>query len=384
LISLIQLACAIAQHSSLSAVNYVLICSRLMFSCPHCVQDDAYFGGSNDTYDNDQQLSAHDLQLRSDMLQLQQLVANRPADALTQWPSQLQQQQRQLTDRQQQQATEQVQYLRPASPQHSQQLLLLQKPAWTSSLQDPTEQRQRRQQQRREKAASQQLQQQQQGQSSAGVGRDAAASMAALQQQLALRQLLRQQQQRQCQLQLQLRSEPAVLTSLIKRSTSWQQLQYYFSTYTAFFNPVHVSAAITHLAQLIGPMHPNAIPQQPQQLQQLLQELTSATAACVPDYGPRQLANTLWALNKLGLGSRVSRRVQASYLAAFGAKLQGAAPQHMSIVALAVGGMGWGTSSEWRQSLLQVRLTTLQICWPSMHSSHPLAGNTVCAIVWWF
>jgi hypothetical protein len=339
-----------------------------MFRCPYYEQEDAYSGGSSDIYDNDQQLSEHELQLRSDMLQLQQLVASGPADAQTQWPSQLQHQQHQLTDRQQQQTTEQVQYLRPASPQHSQQqLLLLQKPAWTSSLQDPTEQRQRRQQQRREKAASQQLLQQH-SQNSAGVGRAAAASMAALQQQLALRQLLRQQQQRQRQLQLQLRSEPAVLTSLIKRSTSWQQLQHYFSTYTAFFNPVHVSAALTHLAQLIGPMHPNSIPQQPQQLQQLLQELTSATAACVPDYGPRQLANTLWALNKLGLGSRVSRRVQASYLAAFGAKLQGAAPQHISIVALAVGGMGWGTSSDWRQSLLQVRPTTLQMCSPSMHS----------------
>jgi hypothetical protein len=316
------------------------------------LQEDAHAGGSSDNHSNDQQLSEHDLQLRSDMLQLQQLVANGPAGSYTQSHGQHELSSQQL---QQQQATEQVQHLRPASPQHSQQQVLLRKPAWNISLQDPTEQRQRRQQLRREKA-SKQLQQQQQGQNAAGSGKDAAASMAALQQQLALRQLLRQQQQRQRQLQLQLRSEPAVLTALIKRSTSWQQLQHLFTTYTAFFNPVHVSAAITHLAQLIGPVHPSAVSQQPQQLQQLLQELTSATAACVPDYGPRQLANTLWALNKLGLGSRVPRKVQASYLAEFRAKLQGAAPQHISSVALAVGGMGWGTSSEWQQSLLQVRV----------------------------
>jgi hypothetical protein len=321
------------------------------------LQDNTFSGVSSDDHSSDQQLSQHDLQLRSDMLQLQQLVANGPADTYPQWHGQLQQQREHASKQlhQQQQATDQVQHLRPALLQHSQQQLLLQKPAWTNGWQDPNEKRQQRQQQRREKAAKQQQQQQQQGLSSAIVSKDAAASMAALQQQLALRQLLRQQQQRQRQLQLQLRSEPAVLMALIKRSTSWQQLQHLFSTYTAFFNPVHVSAAITHLAQLIGPLHPSAVAQQQQQLQQLLQDLTSATAACVPDYGARQLANTLWALNKLGLGPGVSRTVQLSYLEAFTAKLRGAAPQHISNVAMAVAGMGWGTSSDWRQSLLQVR-----------------------------
>jgi hypothetical protein len=321
------------------------------------LQQDSDADDSSSGYSNDQQLSEQDLQLRSDMLQLQQLVANGPADMRTQWHQHDQQQehshQQQEHSHQQQQrrqTAEHVQPLRPASPHHQQQLM--QKPAWSSSLQDPHEQRQQRQQQRRDKAKSQQ---QQQGQGNGAASKDAAASLAALQQQLALRQLLRQQQQRQRQLQLQLRSEPAVLTALIKRSSSWQQLHHLFSTYTAYFNPVHVSAAITHLAQLLGPLPTSAVQQQPQQLQQLLQELTSATAACVPDYGPRQLANTLWALNRLGLGPRVPRKVQASYLAAFAAKLLGAAPQHISNAALAVGGMGWGTSSVWQQSLLQVR-----------------------------
>ncbi|KAF6257606.1 hypothetical protein COO60DRAFT_1211694 [Scenedesmus sp. NREL 46B-D3] len=114
----------------------------------------------------------------------------------------------------------------------------------------------------------------------------------------------------------------------------------------------------------MGPMHPSTVPQQPQQLQQLLQDLTSATAACVPDYGARQLANSLWALNRLGLGPRVSRKVKASYLAAFAAKLPGAAPQHISNAAMAVGGMGWGTSSQWRQSLLQAAASKQQFFKP--------------------
>eukprot|EP00878_Enallax_costatus_P017475 GHUV01018356.1.p1 GENE.GHUV01018356.1~~GHUV01018356.1.p1 ORF type:complete len:890 (+),score=363.92 GHUV01018356.1:326-2995(+) len=174
-----------------------------------------------------------------------------------------------------------------------------------------------------------------------------------LQQQILLRQLLQQQQVRQRRLQLQLRSEPAVLTSLVKRCHSWQHLQHLFNTYTQHFNAVHVSAALTHLAQIQGPISPLELDQQPNGLKQLMRELTSAAAACIPDYGARQLANTIWAISKLGCGSKVPRRLRNGYLTAFMQKLPGAAPQHISNVALAVGNMGWGTSTVWQQNLLQ-------------------------------
>lgn len=175
-----------------------------------------------------------------------------------------------------------------------------------------------------------------------------------LQQQLQLRHLIQQQQIRQRRLQLQLRSEPAVLTALIKRCRTWQTLQHLFSTYTDHFNPVHVSAAITHLAQLHGPIKPVELQQQPQGLQQLMRDLTAAAASCIPDYGPRQLANTIWAISKLGCGSKISMRLRAEYVNAFRHQLPAAAPQHISNVALAVGSMGWGTSTEWKRDLLAV------------------------------
>ncbi|KAF6257605.1 hypothetical protein COO60DRAFT_1211712 [Scenedesmus sp. NREL 46B-D3] len=57
-------------------------------------QQDTYSIGG-DAYSDEQQLSKHELQLRSDMLQLQQLVVNGPADTNTQWHEQLQQHEQQ-------------------------------------------------------------------------------------------------------------------------------------------------------------------------------------------------------------------------------------------------------------------------------------------------
>lgn len=302
-----------------------------------------------------QLLPVQAVQLRNDLLQLQHLVAQGPECTG-------------LTQQQQQQpehAEVQAVSLEVGQQQHlgsyqssALQFQLSQKPVSSSSEKEAAEQHQQEQQRRRRQQRTQPQHNQQRDDSHSSSSEPPVASVQAqqqlLQQQLQLRQLLRQQQQRQRQLQLQLRREPAVLTALIKRTRSWQQLQYIFNTYTTFFNPVHVSAALTHLGQIMHPVTPKTLPQQAAGFQQLLQDLASATAACVPDYGPRQLANTLWALKRLGFGDKVPRKVQLSYLNAFGAKLGGAAPQHISSVALAVGGMGWRTSSQWRQRLLLV------------------------------
>lgn len=196
---------------------------------------------------------------------------------------------------------------------------------------------------------------QQQAKDAAPAAADMQQQQQLLQQQILLRQLSQQQQVRHRRLQLQIRSEPAVLMSLIKRCNSWQRLQYLFNNHMQHFNAVHVAAAFTHLAQTHGLIHPHELEQQPDGLKQLMRDLTSAAAACIPDYGARQLANTIWAIGKLGCGSKVPRRLRNSYLNAFMQKLPSAAPQHISNVALAVGNMAWGTSTVWQQSMLQVR-----------------------------
>jgi hypothetical protein len=177
-----------------------------------------------------------------------------------------------------------------------------------------------------------------------------------LQQQLALRQLLLQQQHRKRQLQLQLRREPAVLTALIKHSTSWQRLQQLFHSFTPLFNPIHVSAALTHLAQLQQQrLSPQQLQQAPDGFKQLVQELTAAAVACIPDFGPRQVANSLWAIRGLGAGSSVTHRTRNSFLDAFAGRIQYAAPQHVAVMAAAIADMDWGTSTEWCTLLREVR-----------------------------
>lgn len=178
-----------------------------------------------------------------------------------------------------------------------------------------------------------------------------------LQQKLALEHLLRQQKQRKRQLQLQVRREPAVLTQLIKHSTSWQRLSQLFSNLTPLFNPIHVSAAITHLAQL--QQQPLAYQSTAKDsntlaLQQFVQDLTAAAVACIPDFGPRQIANSLWAINRLGCGSLVTRKLRNTFLEAFVEKLQYAAPQHVSMIAAAVANLGWASSTTWRSAILSV------------------------------
>jgi hypothetical protein len=178
-----------------------------------------------------------------------------------------------------------------------------------------------------------------------------------LQQHLELRALVRQQAQRARQLRLLCRREPAVLTALIKRASSWQRLSQLWASFTPLFNPIHVSAALTHLAQLQqqDAMTPAQLAAAPAGLCDLVTELTAAAAACVPDFGPRQLANSMWAISRLGAGGLVPRRLQGAFLEAFSASGQAAAPQHVANTAAAVARMGWGTSSEWRTQLLQVR-----------------------------
>lgn len=200
----------------------------------------------------------------------------------------------------------------------------------------------------------QQKQQQQQATAQAD-SQDQLQQQRLLQQHLALRQLIAQQQQRKRQLLLQIRREPAVLTALIKRSTSWQRLQQLFTSFTPLFNPVHVSAAITHLAQLQEqPLDAEQLAQAPTGFQQLVQDLTAAAVACIPDYGPRQVANSLWAISWLGADSLLNRKLRNAFMSAFTDKLQYAAPQHVANMAAAVANMEWPASIEWGAVMLQV------------------------------
>jgi hypothetical protein len=216
---------------------------------------------------------------------------------------------------------------------------------------------------------TQQHQQQQQSQQVSGAFSETPTQLQQrqlLQQQLALHHLLKQKQLQKRRLQLQVRQEPAVLTDLIKRSTSWQRLQQLFATFTPLFNPIHVSAAITHLAQLqeqpltdqqrVG-SHPD--------LKRLIQELTAAVMACIPDFGPRQLANSMWAIHRLGASKLVARRVRSAFLEAFVGKIKFAAPQHVAMTAAAVANMGWPSSTAWRSSILEVGMQSGQACRPA-------------------
>jgi hypothetical protein len=176
-----------------------------------------------------------------------------------------------------------------------------------------------------------------------------------LQQQLALRQLLMQQKQRKRQLQLQVRQEPAVLTALIKRSTSWQRLQQLFGSLTPLFNPIHVSAALTQLAQLQEqPLTPQQRAAAPSDFRQLVQDLVAAAVACIPDFGPRQVANSLWAIRRLGAQELLTKRMRSDFLTVFTDKLQYAAPQHVAIAAAAVANMGWSHAQTWVASVHEV------------------------------
>jgi hypothetical protein len=242
--------------------------------------------------------------------------------------------------------------LRQQHQQHQQQQLQQAQQPRERKARMPSSQQQRPQQQQHQQQPQQQLP----GGSISAAPADQLAQMRLLQQQLALRQVLLQQQQRKRQLLLQIRREPAVLTTLIKRSTSWVRLQDLFSTFMPLFNPIHVSAAITHLAQLQEqPLTPQQLAVAPQGLQDLVQELTGAVVACIPDFGPRQIANSLWAISKLGADGLLTRKLRNAMLTAFVDKMPYAAPQHVAIMAAAVANMGWPHCAEWAQQLVQVR-----------------------------
>lgn len=146
-----------------------------------------------------------------------------------------------------------------------------------------------------------------------------------------------------------------MLTALIKRSTSWQQLLKLFKGLTPVFNPVHVSAAITHLGQLQQqPLTPQQLAAAPAGFQQLVRDLAAAVAACTPEFGARQLANSIWALSRLGAGRVPTRRQRQELLEAFAKQLPHAAPQHVANVVAAVTAMEWPSSVEWGKQLLQV------------------------------
>eukprot|EP00775_Hariotina_reticulata_P011779 gene11779-11924_t len=67
----------------------------------------------------------------------------------------------------------------------------------------------------------------------------------------------------------------------------------------------------------------------------------------------------MWAVSRLGLSELISRHSRRWFMMAFAAQLAAAAPQEVSNVALAVGSMGWCSSSQWKQALLQAAAAKL-------------------------
>jgi hypothetical protein len=211
------------------------------------------------------------------------------------------------------------------------------------------------------------------------------------------------------------------LTRLIMGVSHWQQLHRLAAAYGPRFNIIHTSAALVQLARLAGPLSQqqqqrvhrgqapgpvakgatlgaaggegsrgaaaaaggatwqraaasSALSQQQQkqwgpQVDTLLSFLLLRTSQLLPQYGPRQLANTLWALGRLAGGGAgvtgsspagcdvvplVTAQFQRRLLAASLGHLGGAVPQQLASLAWGVAQLGWRPYLQWRRAFWKV------------------------------
>eukprot|EP00877_Chromochloris_zofingiensis_P014482 jgi/Chrzof1/9288/UNPLg00255.t1 len=185
-----------------------------------------------------------------------------------------------------------------------------------------------------------------------------------------------------------------VITQQIKACKSAQQVAIIVQEYGLAFNAIHISAALTHLAQrssqaadthmqlppwqqqlqLVPGQQDGHMQHQQQQQQQhaaLVGQLVSMAVAQLHEFGARQLANSLWALAKLGY---------SQHIAALSAMFDQAAvvfdqcnSQELSNILYAAAKLSWQPSDSWMAAYLQTWTNMLD---PSSSSSSISRGSS--------
>lgn len=95
-----------------------------------------------------------------------------------------------------------------------------------------------------------------------------------------------------------------VITKKIKECKTWQQLASVIKQSKDDFNSVNAAAAITHLAQIraIAASKPDmGAHMETREYYTLVEQTVHMASMHMPHFGPRQYANVMWALAKLGL-----------------------------------------------------------------------------------
>lgn len=142
------------------------------------------------------------------------------------------------------------------------------------------------------------------------------------------------------------RLDPPALTTFIVNTRTPEKLQQLVTRHGQDFNGIHVAAAIVHAAKLLSGQGP----QQVAQHQQLLDQLEGMLARCLPEYQePRQCANCVWALGKLGRLPRpeLLAAVKGLLTRGGGAQLLRCKPQELSNLAYGLALLGVRDGALW-------------------------------------
>jgi hypothetical protein len=182
-------------------------------------------------------------------------------------------------------------------------------------------------------------------------------------------------------------TEAMRITVSIKACASWRQVQALVLEYASSLNALHISAALTHVAQLEQRRQEAAARQQPQQQpQQQEQQLQGGEAAALAAFADdlvaladrhmaamrtRQAANMLWAVASLSRRADMAGWRPAD---AFVRRLIGACdhrsahPPQLAMSAWALGALGVAPDAEWADALLARVRDHMQSFKPSDHA----------------
>lgn len=135
------------------------------------------------------------------------------------------------------------------------------------------------------------------------------------------------------------------LTRDIKKSQTWQDLRAIVIENEIRFNAVHVSASITHLAQLLH-NHEGSYQKEDPGLDGFRTHLLHLMDKWLSQSSPRGLANGLWAIVRLGHAP--GKRWLARYLAATSGRLSLFKPQELSNILWSLAILGYMPPQAWR------------------------------------
>ena len=178
------------------------------------------------------------------------------------------------------------------------------------------------------------------------------------------------------------------LTLDIKQCQHWEQLQQLYKQDSEVMNTIHISALVTHLAQL-GVSRPRWAPLEedgpstsygnsryppqnnisrklsgrqtaslPPGATRLMTSLLTDVRSRMRQLSARQIANVLWAVAKSG--HQPGGEWMASIVGACGSRWEEFEPQHLANIAYAMALMGREPGKSWMQQLMQVGVQVLQ------------------------